>query len=78
MSQYNVCQFFIDDSHEYVARNVGAEEALRVAAQLCRSVGGQLGTTKRVIITDPGDMINWEWEHGKGITYPPQLAGRQL
>ena len=74
MNKFNVCQFFLDASYEYVARNVGAEEAVRLATQLCRSVGGRLGTTKRVIITDGGDAINWEWKHGEGVVYPPELV----
>lgn len=76
MSKYNVCQFFVDDTHEYVKRSIGAEEAITLAIQLCRSVGGRLGTTKRVIITDEGDFTNWEWVFGQGIVYPPELAGR--
>lgn len=67
--EYSVCQFFEDDSYEYVRRFVGAEEAVKAAKHYCTSVGAQLGTTRRVIITDGGDCINFEWQFGKGITY---------
>lgn len=67
--EFSVCQFFKDGSYEYVRRYVGAEEAVEAAKHYCNSVGARLGITTRVIITDGGDYINFEWEHGKGITY---------
>lgn len=30
-----------------------------------------IGIIRKVIITDGGDFINFQWEFGKGITYPP-------
>lgn len=66
---FNVCQFFEDDSYEYVRRNVGAEEAVKAAHHYCHSVGAQIGTTKRVIITDGGDCVNFEWKFGEGVTF---------
>lgn len=78
IGEYNVCQFFVDESYEYVVRNVGPEEAIQTAIQLCRSVGAKLGTTKRVIITDGGDHCNWEWIHGQGIVFPPEVAGKPI
>ena len=67
--KFSVCQFFEDGSYEYVRRYVCAEEAVNAATHYCTSVGAQLGFTKRVIITDGGDCINFEWEYGKGITF---------
>jgi hypothetical protein len=72
--EFSVCQFFSDGSYEYVRRFVSDEEAVLAAIHYSSSVGAKLGTTQRVIITDGGDCINWEWEFGKGITYPPELA----
>lgn len=66
---YNVVQFFEDDSYEYVRRGVTAEEAVNAAHHYCHSVGAQLKFTKRVIITDMGDCINFEWVNGKGVTF---------
>ena len=54
----------------YVCRFVSAEEAVKTAKHYCNSVGAQIGTTERVIITDGGDCIAFQWEHGKGITFP--------
>ena len=35
------------------------------------SVGAQLGSTVRVIVTDRNDCIVREWRSGQGITFPP-------
>jgi hypothetical protein len=67
--EYSVCQFFEDDSYEYVRRHVTAEEAVKAARHYTTSVGARIGTTKRVIITDSGDCINFEWQYGKGVTF---------
>lgn len=75
-NEYSVCQFFADDSYEYLGRYLSAEDAVRMAVQAIRSVGARLGTTRRVIITDGGDFTNWEWKYGEGIVYPPELMGQ--
>lgn len=77
-NEFSVCQFFADDSYEYLGRYLSDENAVRMAVQAARSVGAKLGTTKRVIITDGGDCINWEWKHGEGIVYPPELVRQGL
>ena len=68
--EYSVAQFFIDGTNEYVRRFVSAEEAVKAFTHYAKSVGAQMGTTVRVILTDGDDCINWEWQYGKGITYP--------
>jgi hypothetical protein len=67
---YSVCQFFEDNSYEYVRRYVDSNEAVFAFNHYTTSVGAQIGTTRRVIITDGGDLICLEWEFGKGITFP--------
>jgi hypothetical protein len=67
--EFSVCQFFKDESYEYVRRNVDPKTAVEVAHHYCTSVGAQIGTTQRVIITDSGDCVNFEWQFGKGITF---------
>lgn len=71
-NEFSVCQFFEDDSYEYVCRYVSAEEALLKFKHYTNSVGARMGITKRVIITDGGDCINMQWEFRKGITYPKE------
>jgi hypothetical protein len=69
-NEFSVCQFFPDGGYEYTRRFVPAEEAVNAAHHYCNSVGARLGTTVRVIITDGGDSIVFEWLHGKGVVYP--------
>lgn len=68
--RFNVCQFFKDDTYEYVRRDVPAREAVEAAKHYCTSLGARMGTTRRVIITDEDDNTNFEWKFGEGITYP--------
>ncbi len=72
---FSVVQFFDDDTHEYVRRRVDAQHAVTAARHYCSSIGARIGTTKRVIITDNGDDTVFEWQFGKGVTFPPEAAG---
>lgn len=74
--EFSVCQFFMDETHEYVRRFVGAEEAVKAAIHYSTSVGAKMGTTVKVIITDGGDLTNWEWRKGEGIVFPPEWVGK--
>jgi hypothetical protein len=67
--EFNVYQFFADESYECVCQGVGPAEAVRKAHACCSSVGARIGTTRRVIITDREDCTNFEWCYGKGITF---------
>ena len=69
MAEFSVCQFFEDDTYEYVRRFVGPEQALQAFRHYISSVGAQIGTTKRVIITDGGDDCVAEWKWSEGITF---------
>lgn len=73
-NEFSVCQFFPDETYEYVRRFVSAEEAVNTAKHYCNSVGARMGTTRRVIITDGGDCINFEWKYGEGVVYPPKTT----
>jgi hypothetical protein len=68
---FSVCQFFEDGSYEYVCRHVPIEQAVQKAKFYTTNVAATIGITKKVIITDDGDCINWEWQHGKGVVFPP-------
>jgi hypothetical protein len=69
INEFSVCQFFEDDTFEYVRRFVAPQEAVDTFMRYINTVGARLGTTKRVIITDGGDCVNAEWVFGKGITF---------
>jgi hypothetical protein len=68
-NEFSVCQFFEDDSYEYVRRFVSAEEAVKAADHYCHSVAAKTGIVRRVIITDGGDYVNFEWRYGQGVTF---------
>jgi hypothetical protein len=68
--EFSVYQWFEDGSYIADLRFVSADEAMQRAVGIARSIGGRLGTTTRVIITDGGDCIVWEWKHGVGVVFP--------
>ena len=73
-NEFSVCQFFEDGQHRYTRRYVGVEEAMKAAIHYSTSVGAQIGMTVRVIITDGGDCIAWEWIRGQGVVFPPEAV----
>ena len=68
--EFSVCQFFEDESYEYVRRFVSAQEAIEAFQFYTHNVSSSMGLTRRVILTDSGDVINMEWKYGEGIVYP--------
>lgn len=70
--EFSVAQFFVDGSYEYVRRWVSAEEAVKAAKIYTENVAAHLGIVRKVVITDGGDHTNFQWEYGKGVTYPPR------
>jgi hypothetical protein len=70
--EFSVYQFFPNDQYEEVRRFVDGETAVLAAKRLTESLGGRLGTTLRVIITDGGDFVCFEWKHGEGVVFPPR------
>ena len=72
--EFSVVQFFANDAgYEYVCRFVDGETAVETALQLSRSVGGRMGFVEKIIITDGGDYTVFEWQYGKGVTYPERV-----
>lgn len=69
--EFSVCQFFVDDSYEYVRRYVDQDEAVKAVKHYCDNVASRMGITKRVIITDGGDCVCFEWRFGEGVVFPP-------
>ena len=67
--EFSVFQEFEDGTQECVRTRVDAESAVNAAHHYCHSIGAQIGTTRRVIITDGGDCTNFEWKFGEGVTF---------
>jgi hypothetical protein len=74
--EFSVYQFLPDGSYEAVVRFVSGKTAVETAKRCTETVSGRIGTTVRVIITDGGDYTCFEWQYGKGVTYPsPDVCG---
>ena len=71
-NEFNVYQFFKNDSYEKVRSFVSASEAITAFNHYTNNVASRMGITARVIITDGGDSIIKEWKAGLGITFPEQ------
>lgn len=74
---FSVYQFFPDDTYECVRSRVALAEAVEAAKHYTSCVSARMGLTRRVIITDSGDCIVFEWKHGSGITFPKEPAGME-
>jgi hypothetical protein len=70
--EFSVCQFFQDDSYEYVYRMVDAKTAVEKAKFYTSNVAARIGMTKKVIITDGLDLTVFEWRYGEGVVFPPR------
>lgn len=76
--EFSVCTWFSEDpaDYEYDIRFVDGETAVKRAVGIVKSVAGQIGWTKRVIITDGGDCIVFEWLKDKGVVFPVDEEGK--
>lgn len=68
---FSVYQFFDDASYECVRSHVPIEEAVKAARHYTSSIAVRMGVVHRVIITDSGDCIVFEWLADKGVVFPP-------
>jgi len=75
--EFSVCQFFESGDYEYYKRFVDAETAVKAAHFLTHNVAARIGTTNRIIITDGGDCISFEWIYGKGVVFPSVEPGKE-
>ena len=69
--EFSVVEFFADDTHRYVERRLSAEDAVKLAKFWTERPAARLGFMIKVIITDGGDFTVFQWEHDKGVTFPP-------
>lgn len=69
--RFSVYQYFCNDGgYDREGQHVPLQVAMRMARHLSESVGGRIGTTVRIIITDSGDCIVWEWKYKEGVVFP--------
>jgi hypothetical protein len=74
-AHFSVYQFFANGDCEQVLSRVDAKAAVETAHSLATSVGGRIGTTAEVIITDDEDYTCFHWKFGEGVLYPPPPSG---
>lgn len=68
--EFSVYWYDPDDNQYEELRWVDAETAVNKAKALTTSIGGRLGMTRKVIITDGGDCCVFEWRYGPGVVWP--------
>jgi hypothetical protein len=70
--EFSVAEFYDDGTHAYVERWIDGESAAKLAKRCTQKPAVRLGIIIKVIITDGGDDTVFQWERGKGVTYPEQ------
>jgi hypothetical protein len=68
--EFSVYQFFPDETWDRTAHFVDAKSAVEEAKRLTTTPMARFGIVRRIIITDGGDFTCFEWQHGKGVTFP--------
>lgn len=74
-NEFSVCQFFVDGHYGYLKRFVSSGEAVSLAKRAMKSDNARAGVITRILITDGGDSIAFEWRYGQGVTFPALLFG---
>ena len=75
--RFSVAQWFPDDSYEVYVKDVPHVQALYHFGFLTSNVMARvLKMTKAVRVIDSMDCCVVEWIQGKGITFPPEMAGK--
>jgi hypothetical protein len=75
--RYDVWQYLPDDWHEKVGHDLSAEEAVKLAASYTTRPAAKLGIIQAVrVIALDDDTVAFEWQYGRGVTFPPEAAGR--
>ena len=68
---FNVVLIFANETHHYEARNLMAEAAVKLAYEVSKRPAALVGIIGKILITDGGDFTVFEWQFGKGVTFPP-------
>jgi hypothetical protein len=71
--EFSVWLFFPDDGYHCERALIGAEAAVKLAAECSRRPAAIAGFIRRIIITDGDDFTCFEWIFGEGVVFPPAL-----
>jgi hypothetical protein len=75
---YAVYQFLLDGSREQIGEGLEGKAAIERAADFVSRPAATMGIITRVIVTNESDQIAFEWQHGRGIVFPPEFADQEL
>lgn len=67
--EFSVWLFFSDGTQHPELEWVDMKTAAEKAVSMSRGVAARLGQLVRIIITDGGDCIAFEWQFGKGVVF---------
>jgi len=68
--EFSVYQFFSTGEYERVREYVVLTDAMQAVEHYCKSVAARMGIVNRVIMTDGGDHIVFEWRFTEGVVWP--------
>jgi hypothetical protein len=69
--EFSVVEFYSDGYHAYVERWLDAKSAVNLAKRCTDAATVVSGFVVKVTITDGADNTVFQWEHDKGVTFPP-------
>lgn len=68
---FTVWVWYPKDWHMAELEHVDEREAFEKAISLSRNVGARIGVVRRItIVNNEDDSTAFEWQFGKGITFP--------
>lgn len=76
-NEFSVYWWDRDNGQHKELRFVTSDAAVKAAHRLTHGPAAVLGIVQRVIITNGGDRIVFEWKHKEGQTWPRKEGTRQ-
>jgi hypothetical protein len=70
--EYSVALYFPSGDYIYERRGLSDEAAVNLAKECSERPAAKIGLIERIIITDDGDDTVFEWQYGRGVTFPPR------
>lgn len=72
--KFRIFTFYEGETYrEFGDGRFGAEEAVIECKKLVDKKGDEIGQFHRIIITDLDDNTCFDWDHVKGVVFPPPI-----
>jgi hypothetical protein len=71
LSEFSVVEFYDNGYHACVERGLDAESAVKLAKRCADAAAATGEFVVKIIVTDGDNYTVFEWQHGKGVTFPP-------